>query len=360
MTVSLCVIAYNEEELISGLLDDIAFQTYPHSLMEVIFVDNGSTDTTPALLSNFERTNRDFMRVCIRTQAKSNQAHGWNTALCSAMGDIIIRIDAHARIPEDYVAMCVSEIENGEDIVGGGRPCIARKSDEWSDVLLAAEENLFGSSIMGYRRKQTEKKYLKSLFHAAYKREVFEKVGGFNEFLGRTEDNELHYRMRKRGYKLACCPSITSNQYIRESFKSMIRQKFANGYWIGLTTYVCPQCLSVLHYAPFALLFCFVWFLILAFGGHASPLELLLMVYLLFDGVITVSSFLSTGFAVKKLLLFLMFPALHFSYGAGTLCGIVLGIPWKAKHPSSEAKKEIRKVKRAVKNNTISEDDLDW
>ena len=93
MTVSLCVIAYNEEELISGLLDDIAFQTYPHSLMEVIFVDNGSTDTTPALLSNFERTNRDFMRVCIRTQAKSNQAHGWNTALCSAMGDIIIRID---------------------------------------------------------------------------------------------------------------------------------------------------------------------------------------------------------------------------------------------------------------------------
>lgn len=360
MTVSLCVIAYNEEERIGGLLEDIAYQSYPHDLTEIIFVDNGSTDTTPALLSTFERTHKSFLRVCIRTQDKSNQAKGWNTALCSAMGDIIIRIDAHARIPEDYVEQCVLEIENGEDIVGGGRPCIAYHKNEWSSTLLAAEECMFGSSIMGYRRRQTQKKYMNSLFHAAYRREVFEKVGGFNEFLGRTEDNELHYRMRQKGYKFACCPSISSNQYIRESFKGMVRQKFANGYWIGLTTFVCPQCLSVLHFAPFGLLFCLLWFTVLAAQGHASPLELLLMLYFIFDVLITVSAFKTEGFTKKKFLLLLMFPALHLSYGAGTLGGLLLGIPWKAKHPSKEAKKEIRRVKRAVRNNTIKEDDLEW
>lgn len=358
MTVSLCVIAYNEEEMISGLLEDISMQTYPHNLTEIIFVDNGSTDTTPAQLSAFEKTNRDFMRVCIRTQAKSNQAHGWNTALCNAMGDVIIRIDAHARIPADYVEQCVLELENGEDIVGGGRPCITYHHSDWDNTLLAAEECLFGSSIMGYRRQQTEKKYLSSLFHAAYRREVFEKVGGFNEFLGRTEDNELHYRMRKRGYKFACCPSITSNQYIRSSFKAMLRQKFSNGYWIGLTLFVCPGCLSILHFAPFFLLLALIILSFPAMAGHAALLELLIAVYLIFDAVNTISTFKFNGFSTSKLLLLLMFPALHLAYGAGTLCGLLYAIVWRPAHTSNAAKKEIRRVKRAVKNNTIREDDL--
>ena len=355
MTVSICVIAYNEEEHLNELLEDISMQTYPHDLTEVVFVDNGSTDTTPALLSNFERMNKDFLRVCIRTQDKSNQAHGWNTALCNAMGDIIIRIDAHARIPSEYVELCVARIEGGESIVGGGRPCISYRHDDWSNTLLAAEECLFGSSIMGYRRKQTETKYLSSLFHAAYKREVFEKVGGFNEHLGRTEDNELHYRMRKRGYKFACCPEISSNQYIRDSFKGMLKQKFSNGYWIGLTTFVSPRCLSPLHFAPFALLAA----LLLTLIFNRTLFEMVLIAYLLFDAVITVSALKYEGFNKMKPLLLLMFPALHLCYGAGTLCGLVMGIPWKTKHPSAAAKKEIRRVKRAVRNNTIKEDDLE-
>lgn len=359
MTVSLCVIAYNEEELISGLLEDISMQTYPHDLMEIIFVDNGSTDTTGAQLSAFESFNRDFLRVCIRTQEKSNQATGWNTALCNALGDIIIRIDAHARIPEDYVEQCVAEIENGEDIVGGGRPCIARQKNDRTATLLAAEECLFGSSIMGYRRKHDEKEYLSSLFHAAYRREVFEKVGGFNIFLGRTEDNEIHYRMRKRGYKFACCPSITSNQYIRESFKAMIRQKYSNGFWIGLTLFECAGCLSVLHFAPFGLVMGLIISIARAFAGKTLLLKALLTAYLLFDIAITVSALNYEGFNKTKPLLFLMFPALHLSYGAGTLCGIVSWLPWKIKHPTAAAKKEIRRVRRAVRENTIHEDDLD-
>ena len=106
MTVSLCVIAYNEERLIRGLLDDISKQTYPHKLTEIVFVNNGSTDTTEELFSSFANINSDFLRVCIRSQERSNQAAGWNTAISNAMGDIIIRIDAHARIPHNYISVC--------------------------------------------------------------------------------------------------------------------------------------------------------------------------------------------------------------------------------------------------------------
>jgi len=71
-----------------------------------------------------------------------------------------------------------------------------------------------------------------------YKREVLEKVGFFNEKLLRTEDNEFHYRIRKAGYKLCYDDDIISYQHTRNSLSKMIKQKKANGMWIGLTTVV--------------------------------------------------------------------------------------------------------------------------
>lgn len=353
MTVSLCVIAYNEEQLIRGLLDDISKQDYPHELTELVFVNNGSTDTTLDLFSSFARINSDFLRVCIRSQEKSNQAHGWNTALSNAMGDVIIRIDAHARIPHNYISECVKEIESGESIVGGGRPCITQQNKPWDNTLLAAEECLFGSSIMGYRRKHDKKEYLSSLFHAAYKREVFASVGGFNEHLGRTEDNELHYRMRKAGFKFACCPNISSNQYIRGSFPAMVKQKYSNGLWIGLTLSVCPGCLSILHFAPFLLVLGLIITAVMAFMGKPLLLILLALSYLIFDIVISIGALGYNGYNKTKPWLFLMFPVLHISYGLGTLIGVICAIPWKIAHPSKQSKAAIRRVRRAVRNNTI-------
>jgi len=73
------------------------------------------------------------------------------------------------------------------------------------------EENMFGSSIANYRNS-SEDRYVSSIFHGMYKREVFQKVGLVNEQLGRTEDNDIHYRIREHGYKIRYSPSILSYQ----------------------------------------------------------------------------------------------------------------------------------------------------
>lgn len=52
----------------------------------------------------------------------------------------------------------------------------------------------------------------------------------YNEELGRTEDNEIHYRMRKAGFKLCYCPEIVSYQHTRNTLKGMLKQKYGNGY----------------------------------------------------------------------------------------------------------------------------------
>ena len=83
---------------------------------------------------------------------------------------------------------------------------------------------MFGSSVAPYRRKQ-EELYVKSLFHGAYRRTVFEEVGGYNENLWRTEDNEMNYRIRAAGYRLCFEPEIISYQHTRNGLGKMLKAK---------------------------------------------------------------------------------------------------------------------------------------
>lgn len=251
MTVSLCIIAYNEEKTIQALLDEVKAQTYPHERMEIILADSMSTDSTPHIMRRFYEENTDFCKVVLVKNRAGNQAGGWNTVLRRASKDIIIRVDAHASIPEDFVAKNVRRIEAGEDVVGGQRPCIMKDDTPWKQTLLLAESSMFGSSIAVFRRS-SKKSYVKSVFHPAYRREVFDKVGFFNENLGRTEDNEMSYRIRKAGYRILYDPDIISWQFGRDTLRAMLKQKYGNGYWIGLTSGICPECLSLYYFIPFA------------------------------------------------------------------------------------------------------------
>ena len=359
MRVSLCTIAFNEESVLNGLLRDFKDQNYPHSKIEVIMVDNGSTDRTHEIMEDFKNSDYGFYDVKIynHTEGKHNQAAAWNVAIEHATGDIIIRVDAHSKIPRQFVSRNVFNIKEGEDIVGGGRPNICANPNPWTKTLLAAEESLFGSSVADYRRPAAQKEYHDSLFHAAYRREVFATVGGFNEDLGRTEDNELHYRIRKAGYKLCCCPEIISFQHTRSTLKRMIKQKYGNGYWIGLTLGVCPGCLSYFHFIPFVFLIALaatisIW----AIAGQPVYFAVMMAMYFMFNFVNTVGSFvLKKSLNPLFLILPLLFPLLHISYGVGTLVGFIK-LPFWKKSLDGSAQRRIEEIKEAVKRNTVAYD----
>lgn len=356
MLVSLCVIAYNEEKVLNGLFRNISSQTYPHESIEVVLVDSNSTDKTRAMMEDFKNTEYNFKNVTIVTNEKFNQASAWNCALCAATGDVIIRIDAHAQIPRDFIRKCVDNLEEGEDIVGGGRPNIVDNETSWKLTLLAAEESLFGSSIAEYRRPTEKKEYHDSLFHAAYRRKVFEKVGGFNESLGRTEDNELHYRIRQAGYKMCSCPDIISFQHTRNSLKRMIKQKYGNGYWIGLTFGVCRGCLSYFHFAPFVFLMALIGFTAAACFGYIYPLLFMALAYGMFDFVNTVGCFMTKKIKPQFIVLPFIFPILHLAYGVGTLFGLIRMPFWKHKLKDKPYKRieEVRQI--MIKNRTDKTD----
>lgn len=329
--ISVCIIAKNEENTIEQLFSDVKNQDYSHEDIEIVLVDSMSSDNTKMLMLQFSNSENDFSDIRVYENRKENQASGWNVAIQNARGDIIIRVDAHAMLPKDFVKKSVACIMSGENVCGGPRPNIAVPSTKWTDVLLGTESSMFGSSIATYRRAENEKKYVKSVFHGAYRKEVFEKVGGFNEKLGRTEDNEMHYRIRKSGYQICYDPQIYSYQHIRSTWRGMIRQKYSNGYWIGLTLGVCPGCLAVYHFIPAAFVCALLFCVFVGIGSTWVPMICLGVAYGGFCAV-------STGMLLwknKKNFYFLITPliflSLHMMYGIGTMIGMIRMPFWRKK-----------------------------
>lgn len=320
--LSIGIIAYNEEAFLPNLLDDMKAQKYPHELIEILLIDSLSTDRTKSILERFQKENQDFYNIQVLDNPKKIQAAGWNVAIRNFTGDVLARIDAHTKVAPEYSLNVMKDINEGEMVVGGVRPAIIEKDTSWANVLLQVENSLFGSSINSSRRSK-EKTYVKTMFHAAYRREVLEQVGLFNERLLRTEDNEFHYRIRKSGYKLCYDPRIVSYQYARSDFKRMVKQKYGNGYWIGLTLKVCPDCISLYHLVPFVFVLFIVFTSILSLLGISQLNVLMWSLYGLFAITNTILSGIQNGFYLQHLIMPVLFLILHISYGIGTGVGLI-------------------------------------
>ncbi len=330
MLISVCVVARNEEKTIQGILSDIQRQTYPHDKMEIILIDSMSDDRTKQMMLQFKESHSEFYDIQVLENPKRRLAPGWNVALRHYKGDAILRIDAHASVPEDFVMKNVEVLESGEYISGGKRPNIIDDPTPWRETLLLAEQSMFGSSIASYRRSN-KKSYVNTVFHGAYRREVFEKAGLFNEKLGRTEDNEMNYRIRKAGYRICYSPDIVSYQHTRSSLKAMLKQKYGNGYWVALTLKVCPGCLSYYHFVPFLFVLAILLTTVLAVCGYPFLGILMWCVYWLASILMAVISVVYVKKNIYQILLPMLFFLMHVSYGVGSLLG-VLKLPfWKCK-----------------------------
>ncbi len=137
--------------------------------------------------------------------------------------------------------------------------------------------------------------------------------------------------MRKAGYKFCLSGAIHSEYQTRTTLKRMLKQKYGNGKWIGITTKISPKIFSIYHYVP--LVFVMVAFLCLAMfvaSFFASSLKLLALpflvgvgLYLVLDILLTLVSYKQYKEPLGLILLPIVFPLLHFAYGIGTLVGFI-------------------------------------
>lgn len=325
-SLSLCVVARNEEAALPGLLHSIMEQTYPHSAIQLLLIDSRSNDSTKQLMLSFRQEYCEaFSEVLILDNPGIRLANGWNVALEKVSCELVMRLDAHSEIPSDYIERCISWIQKGESICGGKVLNLPGADNNEAILANIAENSLFGGSIAGFRHADTPR-YVSTLAFAVYQSSIFDAVGPFDTRLARTEDNEIHYRMREAGYKFFYDPSIISYRKTRSTLWGLIEQKYLNGFWIGMTLNISPRCFSLYHFAPAAFVAGLVVSISAAALWSAMPLVALCVTYLVAILAMTVTSAIAEEHhKMLCVLLPVVFLLLHLAYGIGTIVGLVRG-----------------------------------
>ena len=335
----------NEARYIGTCLDSVLANDQPASSYEVIVVDGMSTDASREIAQ--DRLAR-FPRGALLSNPRKVVPSSMNIGIRHSAGRYIIRLDAHAEYPPDYIRCCIEELERtGADNVGGS--LITRPGGESNSAvsiaLLTQEPAVVGNAA---HRTGRERQDADTVPFGAFRRDVFERVGLFREDLVRHQDFELNARIRAAGGKIVLSRKISSVYYNVSSFSKFMRQAYLNGLWCARAWTRYPVCFCWRHAAPLVFVAGLITTLALATFVHGA-------IWLFAAGLLTYMSValyagvrISIQHGMRHLLLapVLMF-SYHFTYGVCTLAGfgvVVFEKIWRTAPVTEPARLERRQA----------------
>jgi glycosyltransferase involved in cell wall biosynthesis len=216
-TVSVIIPTYREAAHIEGTLASIRNQTYA-KVVEVLVIDGGSDDSTRALAA------AGGARVLDNPQRI--QAAALNVGIAEAAGEVIVRVDGHCTIADDYVERCVAALERtGAAMVGGGMTPVT--STGWPGAIALAMASPVGAGPARFHGSG-EAGWVDTVYLGAYRTSDAVAVGGYATDVGVNEDAEFALRMGSRG-GVWFDPSIRSRYVPRRSLRDVARQFWRYG-----------------------------------------------------------------------------------------------------------------------------------
>ncbi|MDR0207227.1 MAG: glycosyltransferase family 2 protein [Bacteroidales bacterium] len=322
-SVSIILPCRNEEKYIETCIESLINNQSEDFQLEILVVDGRSTDKTVEKLQPYIEK---YSFIKLLHNPEKTTPFAMNLGIDCAKGDYIVRVDAHAHYPENYVATLITKLmELDADNVGAlWKTDVLIKTNK----TLAIKEvlsNRFGVGNAFFRIGVDMITEVDTVPFGCFNKDVFSKYGFYDTRLTRNQDIELNKRIIHGGGKIYLLPDIECVYYARETFSALAKNNYNNGLWNILTVKFTKKisALSLRHFVPL----CFILSLI-------TPL--LLSVFLLPLFWVSVASlFLYLSFIKiiciqiacrKKLSFFYLlwsFVVLHFSYGAGSLIGII-------------------------------------
>lgn len=215
--VTVVIPARNEQASIGACL--AAAQAQTHRNLQILVVDGDSEDRTV-----------EIVRAAAAADPRIELVHNpdrvipvsLNLAVAAARAKWLVRIDAHATVPPDYVARAVALLRTGQyGAVGGRKDGVGRTPA--GRAIAAAMGSRFGVGGSTYHHG-TAPQEVEHVPFGAYPVEVVRELGGWDEQLRVNQDFEFDHRVRQAGHRILFDPSLVIAWESRQSVPELFRQ----------------------------------------------------------------------------------------------------------------------------------------
>jgi glycosyltransferase involved in cell wall biosynthesis len=197
VTVGMCV--RNCESTLVEAVESIVKQDFPHELMELILVDDGSKDGTSSIV--IDQSKRTNLRTKLFCHEWKGLGYSRNVVLGNAEGTYVLWVDGDMVLSSDYLKRLVDYMETHPEVAAvKGKQALKPGGN-----LLATLEGFSraASRMVDYSSEKSRQKSL-GTGGTLYRLEAAVEAGGFDEKLrGYGEDTDIEIRLRERGWRLA-------------------------------------------------------------------------------------------------------------------------------------------------------------
>jgi glycosyltransferase involved in cell wall biosynthesis len=317
--ISVIVATHNEERYIESSIRSVLSGTIEPPRIEIIVADGGSTDRTREIVSALAQEFPGSVRLI--ENPKRTAPAGFNAGLLASRGRYISILCAHGGLTPNYFQVCLDKLASTDvDLVGGPEIVLSFDDSLQARMSVAILSSRFGVGA-SFRNRQTEG--LVDAILGLYRREVFERIGMYDERLVRNQDNELCSRLTHSGGKILLVPNIQSYYRGRKNLLKLLKQSYSNGLYGILTWRINPSSFRLRHGIPLFFLLFLLWGGVMSTADpiFAWPYFGVLGLY----GLLAVAASIEAG-VKSKLPAAILFPgmflAMHLCYGIGTFFGI--------------------------------------
>jgi glycosyltransferase involved in cell wall biosynthesis len=226
--VTVAMVVRNEGPFIARALDQVLAQDYDPRRMEIIIADGMSTDNTRQVVSDYQ-ARHPFIQIV--DNPGRIVASGLNVVIDKARGDLIVRIDGHGVVANDFVSQVVRLMDEHPEAWSAGGPIVHAGTNRFGEAVAVAMSHPLGVGLATHRFANYEG-YAEGAHYPTFRKWIFDRIGKFDESLVRTEDDEFNYRIAQAGGKVYVSPRVRYVYYVRDRLGKLFRQYVQYSFWL--------------------------------------------------------------------------------------------------------------------------------